>query len=427
MFIKARLKVWIPLVLICLLVTHAKGILNGVGSFFKGLSATEYTIAFDTKDALIGGRIDGKKIKSELTKNKYIMSVVTHDANIIITDKEDTSYEGYTKYEKYLYTPIALFCNTTAELESQDLKIVREDGRNKFAKDIRVFLSAIESDKVWNDIGITSRKLVNPKDPVYLIVPDVYDGNYIMTREFIISALNDFKEIDEFERNEFESRADAILAKCHKRDITSYIKKGFEGFVLYPEQLVSEIHDYDFVTEISPMNTLKLGYSVYVKAGMEDESLSILKNGDFLNYSGLRNKEISNLSGQSRYTNAVQNINGDFVFIKSEYKTPNQLMADLEKLPTTEVAVENLSNEEVVESKTFETKETVEEIVISKKESDAESEQEEFNKNEKVEAEENIKENNEEDKGSHFRLILTFFLLFWLIYIFIFLSVNMYN
>ena len=129
----------------------------------------------------------------------------------IITRSEET-YDGYTELKKYLYVPYVMVANPNLASSSQEY--FGEIAKNKYKKDIRYILSAMEEDKKWKDLGLNGDSIV--KGNVSFIIPDEYSVGYNDIREYFILALNDFKMPSEDEINELSLRVDNILAKCTK-------------------------------------------------------------------------------------------------------------------------------------------------------------------------------------------------------------------
>ena len=301
MFVKAKFKLWIAILILCSLLSQVPGI---IAYITRDIPVTQYSVGFDMDDTALKNRVAGKEIV--LQDNKVSLSVNNTNQDFIIAKKNDKNlYDGYEKLNGYLYTPIVMFINTNLSSYKKNFTIVNQESGKAYMKDIRYLLQAIEEDKTWEDIGIDEHLIGKKKEAVTLIVPSEYDETYQDIRNYFVMVLNDFKAPSGSDLPDLQARVDNILKKCRKQEDISGILKGrplHKGIFVCKESVISEnLNSFKngFLTspyyyEVSPVKTMNIEYDVYVKKEKVDEIKQFLQSVEFLELFGLRNTDSIN-------------------------------------------------------------------------------------------------------------------------------------
>lgn len=294
--IKAKLKVWITLFVIYILI-HSFG--GYVTAFIEGLfkQPVEYKISIETEGNK--NAINNKKIKT--SSEKVLLSYSNQNPDIIIT-KNDDPKEGYEKMEDFLYTPFVLLTKDGWENDDSSINHLTENGIHKYTKDIRYILEAIEQNKTWEEIGMTNEDVLGKTDStVTLKIPNKHTEDYQEIKSYIMMVLNDYNPYDN--KIELEKRADLILSKCIEvESVTSLVnslygntKKVDFGMVLCKESVIADCSYNDFnIAVINIIHPVKVSYNLYVKKDIDgkiDIVKQIVQAKKFYSSTGLRNIE----------------------------------------------------------------------------------------------------------------------------------------
>lgn len=294
--IKAKLKVWITLFVIYILI-HSFG--GYVTAFIEGLfkQPVEYKISIETEGNK--NAINNKKIKT--SSEKVLLSYSNQNPDIIIT-KNDDPKEGYEKMEDFLYTPFVLLTKDGWENDDSSINHLKENGIHKYTKDIRYILEAIEQNKTWEEIGMTNEDVLGKTDStVTLKIPNKHTEDYQEIKSYIMMVLNDYNPYDN--KIELEKRADLILSKCIEvESVTSLVnslygntKKVDFGMVLCKESVIADCSYNDFdIAVINIIHPVKVSYNLYVKKDIDgkiDIVKQIVQAKKFYSSTGLRNIE----------------------------------------------------------------------------------------------------------------------------------------
>lgn len=296
--IKAKLKIWITLFVIYILIQSFGGY---VTAFIEGLfkQPVEYKISIETEGNK--SAINNKKIKT--SSEKVLLSYSNTNPDIIIT-RDDEPKDGYDKLEDFLYTPFVLLSKDGWENDDSSINHLTENGIHKYTKDIRYILEAIEQNKTWEEIGMTNEDVLGKTDsPVTLKIPNKHTEDYQEIKSYIMMVLNDYNPYDN--KIELEKRADLILSKCIEvESVTSLVnslygntKKVDFGMVLCKESVIADCSHNDFdIAVINIIHPVKVSYNLYVKKDSE-EKIDIVKRlvqtKKFYSTTGLRNIESS--------------------------------------------------------------------------------------------------------------------------------------
>ena len=364
MFIKAKWKVWLGMLAIAALLQFSKGfIVNFITGLFNEPAYTECRIEFRDEDAKYKNTVSGKNIVID-SSTAYKLTTTSEDPDIIIT-KDNETIDGYTKKENYAYVPLIMVANPSVSGKDAFFNAIKN---RQCEKDIRIILKAIEEGKSWKEIGITSASVVNnSKDKVTLIIPNEYDKSYQKIKNYILLALNDYKEPSEAELVDLTNRTNAILYKCTKVDSISALfhqNTWFKGIILCEENIIAKESSSfrNTCTVISPGKTMRTQYNVYIKTSKAEELEDLLTSYKFLNVTGYRIGDID-VSDSKYYKYSFQVF--DFLDIPIEY--PENLIesTETEQIETpvsTDAEEETVAETEAVQE-TTETSETEMETV----------------------------------------------------------------
>lgn len=410
MFIKAKWKVWLGMLAIAALLQFSKGfIVNFITGLFNEPAYTECRIEFRDEDAKYKNTVSGKNIVIDIS-TAYKLTATSEDPDIIIT-KDNESIDGYTKKEKYAYVPLIMVANPSVSGKDAFFNAIKN---RQCEKDIRIILKAIEEGKSWKDIGITSNRVVNnSKDKVTLIIPNEYDKSYQKIKNYILLALNDYKEPSEAELVDLTNRTNAILYKCTKVDSISALfhqNTWFKGIILCEENIIAKESSSfrNTCTVISPGKTMRTQYNVYIKTSKAEELEDLLTSYKFLNVTGYRIGNVD-VSDSKYYKYSFQVF--DFVDIPIEYlENLNELTetVQIETPISTDTEEETVAETEAVQE-TTETSETETETVAETAE-------------ETLEQPEESNENTEISRGffgTFIDLLVVIFVIVFLLFIFV--------
>ena len=364
MFIKAKWKVWLGMLAIAALLQFSKCfIVNFITGLFNEPAYTECRIEFRDEDAKYKNTVSGKNIVID-SSTAYKLTTTSEDPDIIIT-KDNETIDDYTKKENYAYVPLIMVAKPSVSGEDAFFNGIKN---RQCEKDIRIILKAIEEGKSWKDVGITSNSVVNnSKDKVTLIIPNEYDKSYQKIKNYILLALNDYKEPSEAELVDLTNRTNAILYKCTKVDSISALfhqNTWFKGIILCEENIIAKESSSfrNTCTVISPGKTMRTQYNVYIKTSKAEELEDLLTSYKFLNVTGYRIGNVD-ISDSKYYKYSFQVF--DFVDIPIEYPENLIEVTETEQMETpvsTDISEETITETEAV-PETAETSETETETV----------------------------------------------------------------
>lgn len=382
MFFKSKLKTWLVLIIISLVISVLPRVVRTIiekkqAQREAAETYTEWMIDIQHGNAALKNRLSGQILSVNGGNVKLVTG--SDNADIVISDKEE-ELDGYTELKDYLYIPYIMVVNPNLS-SNQDCFNRTSDKKEKYTKDIRYILSAIENEQKWKDIGLDQENVA--KGNVSLMIPDEYSEAYPMIREYFIWTLNNYKEPDGNERQELAKRADAILEKCIKvENLASEFDKNswFKGVILCPESIIAE-RPKSFKNScpvIAPTKTIRDTYNVYVKAEKTDDAKEILKSYMFLEVSGYRNRDYNDISNSSSYSYSFDTF--DFIKIGDveAYEIPDisevGKKTEANDIETEEETKEVTETEEETKEETMEeTEESIEEATEESAESDEES------------------------------------------------------
>lgn len=301
MFVKGKWKVWIVIILFSVMTS---GLMKGIHKIIEGKKEKEtinYTISMKTENQLLNSRVANKKIVIE--NQPYLFINTETNPDIIISEhSSDLEYPGYDKLNGYLYTSFTMF--SSADLYNYKetwINSVKEHTYDKYSKDIRILLEAIENGRSWKDIGIYESNIIkNLNERVKLYIPNRYHYSYRYLRLYIAMALNDYKPIDSSNQEDLLKRADGIISKSDECEVLEVMKnRNLDGIILAPESTIAECSQKftdSSLGIISPGKSLRIEYDVYVKPDKTEQFKGLSKEYKFLNLFGLRSINGNDLS-----------------------------------------------------------------------------------------------------------------------------------
>ena len=276
MFIKAKYKIWFTILAVCVICSVLMRVIPQIkaNKEEKKKNEVSYTIQMDTKDQALN----------------------------IVTDKSE-EHAGYEKMEGGLYTTFTLFANKYLYKGYDDnwLNKSNEHDTDKYSKDIRLLLEAIEHGKSWKDIGINESSIIeNLNERAKLYIPNQYHYSYKYLRLYIAMALNDYQPIDSSNQEDLLKRADGIISKLDECEVLEVMKdSNMDGIILAPESTITECSQKftgSSLGVISPGKSLRIEYDVYVKPDKTERFKDLSKEYKFLNLFGLRSINGNDLS-----------------------------------------------------------------------------------------------------------------------------------
>lgn len=293
MFVKAKYKVWLSILVVCLIYSVFVKVIPQIKADKEEQRKNDitYTIQMDTKDQALNSRIANQTITYNNANVTFLNTRVEPD--IIITDKEDT-YDGYEKIEGGLYTSFTIFTNRYLYKGYDDdwLNKSNEHGKDKYSKDIRMLLEAIEKGKTWGELGASKSYVVEADEPVKLYIPTKYHPSYEFLRQYIAVALNDYEPLNENNIKELTARADQILAKSKQTELSAFVEDSdIHGLLLAPESTMAECYTiFKNYTRgiIYPGKSIVMEYDLYVRPEKADHVKEITKSKGFWELFGLR-------------------------------------------------------------------------------------------------------------------------------------------
>lgn len=368
--IKAKLKVWISLILLCLFVVNLPTIYTvlseKINEWVKSNEVYQTVrIDIDINDVALKNRLSGQT--SRLANDHVTEILVGTDNPDIIITKEELEKPGYEKLDKFLYVPYAMFANPYFANNSG---VFTQLSDYTYSKDMKTILEAIEQGVTWEAFGLKNRDAVNIDSPVSLSIPYERSEAYQSIREYFMYVLNNYKEPTDEEIPALAKRTDLILSRCEK--VESMVSKfqsdkWFKTILFCPESIISEAGKrFDTSAEIVPTKTIRDEYSVYVKAEKMEAMKDVIMDASFLSITGFRNKERNDFDNAGSYKRTAEIF--DYISVKEIPETESPA-----KEEKTEVMTPSKQAEETKETEP-ETKETVEQTVNEERVPEAEEE-----------------------------------------------------
>lgn len=417
MFVKAKLKLWLLLIVGSILISKAPGIIKSLHKQYEANKIAEntittYTVDIESNDISLKNAITGKKFN--IDNSNYQLMVSNNNPDIVITTDEKTR-TGYKEFKNYLYVPYIMVMNPYLGEASQTY--IYKDNSGDYSKDIRYILLDIENEKTWKDVDLDHDGTVGKTSKlVKLIIPNEFSDEYMKIREYFIYALNDYKKPNEEEYNELANRVDNILGKCERvEDLTTLFHQSswFKGIVLCKESIISK-NKNSFSRSgckvICPTKTISDNYNVYIKEDKAENALKILKSINFLHESGFRNIEYNDISKSGAYSKSFEIFSiidlDESNFANLNYKSTNmESLKENEKNDYASVFDIELESESKTSAEAEETTMESEAIEETEKEETLEDQTQD-----EVEVEENTQETvqaeNEKDDGVGLEIIL---------------------
>lgn len=363
MFIKAKYKIWFTILAVCVICSVLMRVIPQIkaNKEEKKKNEVSYTIQMDTKDQALNSRISNQTITAKGKDVTFIHSNL--DPDIIVTDKSE-EHAGYEKMEGGLYTTFTLFANKYLYKGYDDnwLNKSNEHDTDKYSKDIRLLLEAIEHKKNWNDIGAENNYIVKPDEPVKLYIPTKYHYSYDSLRMYIAVALNDYEPLNDENAKELTKRADKILEESKQIELSAFVEESdIYGLLLAPESTVAECRNiFKNYTRgiIYPGKSIKIQYDVYVKPDKLNDFRELMSSNDFFNLFGLRSIYGNHTGEKNCMFEKCFDVVDSFDYVGTELPVSVTVpeTTEVEKVPSAEeTETEDVTSEDVTEDEDNET------------------------------------------------------------------------
>ena len=210
--LKGRIGLWCLMLAVTLLVSWLMGVVPGW--FESNALSVDINVSTDSDFAQVLANQKINHIEPILSSNEPM---------VIITDSNE-DIAGYKKYENYLYSPIVVWACGAYNKESGFIKVPQVS--NTFKIDLYSVLTAIESDKQWQDLGF-DKTVVN--GAVKLTIPGPQCAYYENVIDLFVLTLNNGTKPTAEQRVELMTRVQAIIAKCEiVADIMQAIRNEYE-------------------------------------------------------------------------------------------------------------------------------------------------------------------------------------------------------
>lgn len=247
------------------------------------------------------------------------------DSDVLISDHSDKDISGYTKYDKFYYSPIVIYARFVSKNDSGfNYSAQGTSGSTAAFKNILPIINGFEEDKTYQDIGLN---YMQEDSQIKIAIPlesDTYSYNAIKDMFYIV--LNDGNIPTEDERKSLDERVNNILNKCEhyedivteltvslklKADDTIYISTESHGInnssLFYTSSQSSNSSCY-YPVYVEP--AVGQYYDLYIKEGINENVIKYFYSDEFTNKSGLRSIRTSSpFSSSSHFIKNIQLIN----------------------------------------------------------------------------------------------------------------------
>ena len=282
---RTRFDIWIFLLILAFLINSVPKMLSNIDLEAVEDVYTVYTEDVDMELVNAQSNLSVQVDNSGFNHQQTLKNINTKDNADIIIGNFNEDFNGYKKYEDFLYSPITLFAPSQV-LDYPDGFSHSKGTYNSYGKDLKVILEAIENNKKYEDLGIDKHVL---KGNIELYIPDQSNFYYETIVDVIYLTLNDGIMPTDTQKNELKSRVDNIIKKCKKvEDIASIIEAAYDNnenlLALAPEFIIANGNafcstQYNSYMPIYLNNTIAISYDVYIK-----ENIKTSSNDEPLNY-----------------------------------------------------------------------------------------------------------------------------------------------
>ena len=290
---KGRLGMWISALIAFSLI---QGMIAFAPTWFESKDLTvsvSVAVDGDLDEPISSQKINGYKLRHQ-----------NDNAGVIIAD-EEVEMAGYTKYDKYLQSPLVLYAPNLYYYDDSFIR-VHPNSTSCHKIDLMAILEAIENGAEWESLGVNS-KVAN--GTVTLYIPNDRCAYYDDIVELFYITLNNGKVPVEEERNTLTERVDAILSKCHMvPDIKQAILDEYNNHTKEHKVFIAPEYLYQRsgtatgtnANQFMPVyffDTVYLTADVYVKnedsenASIGEEFVNVIREkSNFMYYTGWRVK-----------------------------------------------------------------------------------------------------------------------------------------
>lgn len=210
---KGRLKLWVSILVICLIITYFSQIVSIV--YDVGKTILSYC---ETKELSVYSQLNNDRNLSELLSFKKIngYKLSTNDSEsadiMFISDDDYVCSEDYTKHEDFLKSPIVLFTRDLSDGSSYKSGFITVTDY-AYNVNLLTILEAMENGLNWEDLNVYHKVA---SGPVVLYIPNEATDYYDAVVELFYLTLNNGVEPTEIQRRTLKPRVDKLLEQCVK-------------------------------------------------------------------------------------------------------------------------------------------------------------------------------------------------------------------
>ena len=259
---------------------------------------------------------DFDAVLANKTIDKINVAISADNPGVIISDDENAKYEGYTKYDDYITSPlVAYVCGLYSY---SDGFIPVPNTSNCYKIDLYSVLKALGDGNDWGALGIHEDVL---SGEVKVYIPNEQSYYYDLVVELFYITMNNGNVPTEAERESLAVGVNDILAKCTKiADATQAIYDEYKNptkehkFIIAPEFIYTRGKEYSmgpgynsnnrFVDKkqyrpVYFLDTINVTADVYVNNDSTINDVAVLftnnikYNSTFMNKTGWRVKNYS--------------------------------------------------------------------------------------------------------------------------------------
>ena len=297
---KGKIHQWIAVILIAFLIKGIFMLFPLIGDF---LTQTPINIfVANPEDINVSNILNSQSISD------YTLHLNSDNPDILFKLSDDnSSFEGYQKYDEFAYSPIVLYARSTF-INDPGYAFIKMEQKDNTAYKVDLFyiLKNMEENKTWKDIGV-NEEIIN--GPITLTIPSENTSYYKYIEKLFYLTLANKSELSDNEKETLKPRVELLLSKCEKvpdvsQAISNEYKNPTNGYKMFlgPEFLYFRGSDEmsrqntNAYTVAYPFDTSYLKMDMFLKNNYtEDENPvsneflhEIKTNINFIRYFGWR-------------------------------------------------------------------------------------------------------------------------------------------
>lgn len=204
---RARIKVWIIILVVCLI---GNGVWKWIGEVrSRDVDEGEYNIVIN--DDMMHDDVVDRKIKLVSNGSKSVQGGSVEEADVVVCmSGEEMNLEGFSKSEKKIYSPIVVYMRYSAASHEGAL-VVNEVGVDGecYKIDLIRLIEAVEKDLRWKDLGYNGDYM---KGKVNVCIPNESCWYY----EDVVECIGECIRNSGSNEDEVEDRVEKFLDGCIK-------------------------------------------------------------------------------------------------------------------------------------------------------------------------------------------------------------------